>query len=105
MSGPAASTFRRAKAWNPVVAGVTRALNRVTSFVPPPPASSVSESDRVLLVVVHPYGKQPSYTLALGDAVCDSLVASGARDEFYSVEIESLVDFVSYDALIGPVLL
>lgn len=66
----------RRQPWNPIVAGVMRALNRMTSAVPPPP--SVSQGDRVLVVHVHPNGKAPSYTLALGNAVCDSLKSSGA---------------------------
>lgn len=55
-----------------------RALNRVTSFVPPPPADdSVAGKDRIVVVQVHPYGKEPSFTSALGNAVCESLTASG----------------------------
>lgn len=102
MSGPAASTLHRARAWSPLLAEAARALNRFTSFVPPPP--SVSGSDRLLLVVVHPYGKQPSYTLALGNAVCDSLVASGTRYQCHSLGSERLVDLCFDAVLIGAAL-
>lgn len=75
MAEPAASALRR-QPWNPILAGIMRGLNRMTTTVPPPPSSS--EGDKILVVQVHPSGKAPSYTLALGNAVCDSLKASGA---------------------------
>lgn len=77
MSGPVVSTSRR-RALPPLLAGAMRALNRVTSFVPPPPADAAAGAkDRIVVVQVHPYGKEPSFTLALGGAVCDSLKAAG----------------------------
>lgn len=73
MSGPVLSTLRRRAppsllAW----------ANRITSFVPPPPAPEGGK-DRIIVVQVHPYGKEPSFTLALGDAVRDSLTAAGVQ--------------------------
>ncbi|CAM9973700.1 unnamed protein product [Discosporangium mesarthrocarpum] len=62
------------RTWTPPLAWAARALNRVTTFVPPPPSATVG---RVLVVQVHPYGKGPSFTGALGDAVCGSLRATG----------------------------
>ena len=75
MAEPAASALRR-QPWNPILAGMMRGLNRMTTAIPPPP--SASQADRILVVQVHPSGKAPSYTLALGNAVCDSLKASGS---------------------------
>lgn len=70
--------MRRAlsRRWHPILDNVAKALNRITTFVPPPPATN-SAPERVLVVQVHPYGKRPSFTLALGKAVCQSLEASG----------------------------
>lgn len=76
MSGPAARNLRR-KPWHPLLARVVKSLNGVTSFIPPPPSPVQEKSERVLVVKVHPYGREPSFTLALGQAVCDSLEASG----------------------------
>ena len=64
------------RAWPPIIAGAVRALNRITTFVPPPP-SAAGGGGKVLVVSVHPNGKQPSFTLALATAVCDSLEAEG----------------------------
>lgn len=77
MSSATTGVLSRRREWNPLVAGVARALNGVTSVVPPPP--SVGGGERVVVVQVHPNGKQPSFTLALGKAVCDSLEASGGK--------------------------
>lgn len=53
---------------------VARSLNQVTTVVVPPPTRC---AERVLVLHVHPYGKERSFTLALGKAVSDSLEASG----------------------------
>lgn len=66
-----------------------RALNRITTVVPPPP-SAAGIHDRVLVISVHPYGKQPSFTMALAKAVCDSLEAEG-RVEFRALTFENAV--------------
>lgn len=52
--------------------------NGITSFVPPPP-SPEGPKERIIVLQVHPYGKEPSFTLALGDAVSDSLKTAGAQ--------------------------
>ncbi|CAM9584380.1 unnamed protein product [Choristocarpus tenellus] len=70
--------------WNPAMTWAFKSLNRVTSFVPPPPSSTL---DRVLVVQVHPYGKGPSFTSALGSAVCDSLETAG-----HEVRVRNLYD-------------
>ena len=72
MSGPVVSTSRRR-----VLPSILTWGNRLTSFVPPPPAPEDGTKERVVVVQVHPYGKEPSFTLALGDAVRDSLKAAG----------------------------
>lgn len=51
-------------------------MNRITTVVPPPPSAS-GVRHRVLVISAHPNGKQPSFTLALANAVCDSLEAEG----------------------------
>lgn len=65
------------KRWPPILDNVARALNRVTTFVPLPPATN-SAPEKVLVIQVHPYGNKPSFTLALGKALCESLEVSGA---------------------------
>lgn len=64
------------KRWPPILDNVARALNRVTTFVPLPPATN-SAPEKVLVIQVHPYGNKPSFTLALGKALCESLEVSG----------------------------
>ncbi|CAM9368009.1 unnamed protein product [Pylaiella littoralis] len=87
MSGPVVSTSRQ-RALPPLFDGALRALNRVTSFVPPPPADCpAGVKDRIIVLQVHPYGKEPSFTSALGNAVCDSLKASG---EWHEVRVTNL---------------
>lgn len=53
---------------------MTRSLNQVTTVVVPPPTRC---AERVLVLHAHPYGKERSYTLALGKAVSESLEAAG----------------------------
>lgn len=77
MSGPAASVSRRQPLLS-LLAGAMRALNRVTSFVPPPPSDKSGVQEKIVVVQVHPNGKDPSFTLALGEAVRDSLKDAGA---------------------------
>lgn len=77
MSGPAASVSRR-QPLPSLLAGAMRALNRVTSFVPPPPSDKDGVKEKIVVVQVHPNGKDPSFTLALGQAVRDSLKDAGA---------------------------
>ncbi|CBJ32295.1 NAD(P)H dehydrogenase (quinone) [Ectocarpus siliculosus] len=76
MSGPAASVSRR-QPLSSLLAGAMRALNRVTSFVPPPPSGKDGVQEKIVVVQVHPNGKDPSFTLALGEAVRDSLKDAG----------------------------
>lgn len=72
MSGPVVSTSRRR-----ALPSIMAWANRLTSFVPPPPAAEDDAKDRVVVVQVHPNGRGPSFTLALGEAVRDSLKAAG----------------------------
>ncbi|CAM9428489.1 unnamed protein product [Ectocarpus sp. 6 AP-2014] len=76
MSGPAASVSRR-QPLPSLLAGAMRALNRVTSFVPPPPSDKDGVQEKIVVVQVHPNGKDPSFTLALGEAVRGSLKDAG----------------------------
>lgn len=74
MSGTVATTLRQR-----ALPSLLAWANRITSFVPPPPAAEDSGKERIIVVQVHPNGKEPSFTLALGDAVRDSLKAAGAQ--------------------------
>lgn len=76
MSGIVASTLIR-REWHPLLAKAARALNRINSVVPPPPSAVPATPQRVVIIHVHPNGREPSFTLALGEAVCESLEAAG----------------------------
>eukprot|EP00965_Chrysotila_dentata_P242609 6204959-Pleurochrysis_carterae.AAC.7 len=53
--------------WNPVTRWATSQLNRLTSFVPPPPKEESEPARRILLVHAHPC--PDSFSNALADAV------------------------------------
>lgn len=68
----------------------------MTSFVPPPPTPEGSKPDRIIVVQVHPYGKEPSFTLALGNAVRDSLKDAGVQVYTSGAVVAELVLVVGF---------
>lgn len=73
--------------WHPLLANLARSLNRVTSLVAPPPSSPGTRQHKVVVIHVHPYGNQPSFTLALTKTVRESLEDAGGKPSFLFIPL------------------